>query len=62
MAYERTWLARLTTTELYRVVSALAFRMEYTQTPEELLAAAAELIARELRLPYVLIAVGRRVG
>lgn len=43
---------------LHRVASGLAFRMEYTQTPEELLSAAAELIARELRLPYVHLEVG----
>jgi signal transduction histidine kinase len=53
--YESTWLARLSTTELYRVVSALAFRMEYTQAPDELLTSVAELISTELRLPYVLI-------
>src|SRR4051812_47548773 len=53
--YERSWLARLSTTELYRVVSALAFRMEYTQEPDELLTSMAELIADELQLPYVLI-------
>jgi two-component system NarL family sensor kinase len=53
--YERTWLARFSTTELYRVVSALAFRMEYTQAPDELLTSVAELIGTELRLPYVLI-------
>ena len=53
--YERSWLARLSTTELYRVVSALAFRMEYTQAPDELLGSMAELIADELDLPYVLI-------
>ena len=53
--YERSWLARLSTTELYRVVSALAFRMEYTQAPDELLTSMAELIADELHLPYVLI-------
>jgi signal transduction histidine kinase len=38
---------------LQRIASGLAFRMEYAQTPEDLLAGAAELIARELRLPYV---------
>ncbi|HZC70615.1 MAG TPA: GAF domain-containing sensor histidine kinase [Jatrophihabitans sp.] len=48
-------MARWSTTELYRVVSALAFRMEYTQAPDELLTAVAELIGTELRLPYVLI-------
>src|SRR3954452_5773402 len=53
--YEKSWLARLSTTELYRVVSALAFRMEYTQEPDELLTSMAELIADELQLPYVLI-------
>jgi signal transduction histidine kinase len=53
--YERSWLARLSTTELYRVGSALAFRMEYTQTPDELVSAMAELLAGELHLPYVLI-------
>jgi two-component system, NarL family, sensor kinase len=53
--YEKSWLARLSTTELYRVVSALAFRMEYTQAPDELLSSVAELLATELRLPYVLI-------
>lgn len=53
--YETTWLARFSTSELYRVVSALAFRMEYTQAPDELLTSVAELIATELRLPYVLI-------
>lgn len=45
----------MSSTDLYRVVSALAFRMEYTQGPDELLASVAELIGRELRLPYVLI-------
>lgn len=53
--YEKSWLARLSTTELYRVVSALAFRMEYTQAPDELLSSVAELLASELQLPYVLI-------
>src|SRR3954454_21383580 len=53
--HEKSWLARLSTTELYRVVSALAFRMEYTQAPDELLTSVAELIGRELSLPYVLI-------
>jgi signal transduction histidine kinase len=53
--YEKSWLARLATTELYRVVSALAFRMEYTQAADELLTSMAELIADELRLPFVLI-------
>ena len=53
--YERSWLARLSTTELYRVVSGLAFRIEYTQAPDELLSSMAELIADELQLPYVLI-------
>lgn len=53
--YEKSWLARFSTTELYRVVSALAFRMEYTQAPDELLTSVAELIGTELRLPYVLI-------
>jgi len=53
--YEKSWLARLSTTELYRVVSALAFRMEYTQEPDELLTSMVELIADELQLPYVLI-------
>jgi two-component system, NarL family, sensor kinase len=53
--YEKSWLARLSTTELYRVVSGLAFRLEYTQAPDELLSSVAELIATELRLPYVLI-------
>src|SRR3954454_20566673 len=53
--HEKSWLARLSTTELYRVVSALAFRMEYTQEPDELLTSMAELIADELQLPYVLI-------
>lgn len=52
---EATWLARLPSTELYRVVSALAFRMEYTQAPDDLLSSLAELIGTELRLPYVLI-------
>jgi two-component system NarL family sensor kinase len=53
--YETTWLARFSTSELHRVVSALAFRMEYTQAPDELLTSVAELIGTELRLPYVLI-------
>src|SRR3954462_7892236 len=53
--YEKSWLARLSTTELYPGVSALAFRMEYTQTPHELVTSMAELIADELALPYVLI-------
>jgi two-component system NarL family sensor kinase len=53
--YGRAWLGRFSTTELYRVVSALALRMEYTQAPDELLSAVAELIGVELRLPYVLI-------
>ncbi len=52
---ETTWLTRFSTTELYRVVSALAFRIEYTQAPDELLTSVAELIGIELRLPYVLI-------
>jgi signal transduction histidine kinase len=47
---------------LRRIASGLAFRMEYTQTPEELLAGAAELIARELRLPYVYIEVTNSWG
>jgi two-component system NarL family sensor kinase len=55
LRYESSWLARLSTTELYRVVSALAFRMEYTQAPDELLTSVTELIGTELRLPYVLI-------
>jgi signal transduction histidine kinase len=38
-------------------VSALAFRMEYTQSPDELLTAVAELIGTELDLPYVLVEV-----
>lgn len=42
---------------LQRIASGLAFAMEYAQTPEELLSGAAELIARELRLPYVYIEV-----
>jgi signal transduction histidine kinase len=49
------WVARVASTELYRVVSALAGRMEYTQAPDELLTSVAELVGRELRLPYVLI-------
>src|SRR3954453_18005697 len=53
--YEKSWLARLSTTELYRVVSGLAFRLEYTQAPDELLSSVSELVATELRLPYVLI-------
>jgi signal transduction histidine kinase len=53
--FETAWLARWSSTELYRVVSALAFRMEYTQAPDELLSSVAELIGTELRLPYVLI-------
>jgi signal transduction histidine kinase len=52
---ESSWLTRLPTTELYRVMSALAFRMEYTQAPDELLTAFAELLGVELALPYVLI-------
>jgi two-component system NarL family sensor kinase len=55
LRHETTWLARVSTTELYRVVSALAFRIEYTQAPDELLTSVAELIGVELRLPYVLI-------
>lgn len=54
---ERSWLARRSTSGMYRVVSALAFRMEYTQTPDELLTALAELVAEELALPYVLVEV-----
>jgi signal transduction histidine kinase len=53
--YETNWLSRFATTELHRVVSSLAFRIEYTQAPDELLSSMAELIATELRLPYVLI-------
>jgi signal transduction histidine kinase len=53
--YERTWLARASTSRLQRAVSALAFRIEYSETPDDVLAAAAELIAVELRLSYVRI-------
>jgi signal transduction histidine kinase len=49
------WVRRKPSTELYRVVSALAYRMEYTRAPDELLSSAVELIGRELRLPYVLL-------
>jgi signal transduction histidine kinase len=52
---EPGWVARAASTELYRLVSALAGRMEYTQAPDELLTSVVELIGRELRLPYVLI-------
>jgi signal transduction histidine kinase len=58
--YEKTWLTRFSATELHRVVSALAFRMEYTQAPDELLTSAAELIGTELRLPYVSIEIEHR--
>ncbi|MDT4915547.1 MAG: hypothetical protein QOH89_247 [Pseudonocardiales bacterium] len=51
------WVGRKPSTELYRIVSALAFRMEYTQAPDELLSSAVELIGRELGLPYVLLEV-----
>lgn len=54
---ESGWIARAASAELYRVVSALAGRMEYTQAPDELLTAVGELIGRELRLPYVVIEV-----
>lgn len=47
------------TPSLYGIVSALAFRMEYTQSSDELLTAFAELVGTELRLPYVLIEVER---
>ncbi|HVU91736.1 MAG TPA: GAF domain-containing sensor histidine kinase [Jatrophihabitans sp.] len=53
--YDKSELARLSTPERYRVMSALAFRMEYAQAADELLASMAALIAEELRLPYVLI-------
>src|SRR3954454_3533343 len=53
--HQSSWVTRVSSTELYRVVSALAFRMEYTQAPDELLTSVAELIGRELSLPYVLI-------
>jgi signal transduction histidine kinase len=49
------WVGRAAPTELYRVVSALATRLEYTQAPDELLTSVVELIGRELRLPYVMI-------
>lgn len=54
---DRARLVSLADRRLHRIASGLAFRMEYTQTPEELLSGAAELIAGELRLPYVRITV-----
>src|SRR4051812_9057503 len=51
-------LGALADRRLHRIASGLAFRMEYTKPPEELLTAGAELIARELRLPYVHLEVG----
>ena len=52
---ESSLVARAASTELYRVVSALAGRMEYTQAPDELLTSVVELVGREMRLPYVLL-------
>jgi two-component system NarL family sensor kinase len=53
--YGQSTLSRFPTGDLHRLVSALAFRMEYTQAPDELLTAVVELIGTELRLPYVRI-------
>ncbi|MDT4904085.1 MAG: hypothetical protein QOH52_2101 [Pseudonocardiales bacterium] len=53
--YAQSRLPRSSSNELHRLVSALAFRMEYTQAPEELLSAVVELIAGEMHLPYVRI-------
>src|SRR3954453_20500581 len=53
--HQSSWVTRVSSTELYRVVSALAGRLEYTQAPDELLSSVAELIGREMRLAYVLI-------
>ena len=54
---DRARLGSFTDRRLARIASGLAFRMEYAQTPDDLVTVAAELIARELRLPYVHIEV-----
>jgi signal transduction histidine kinase len=59
---DRARLGSFADRRLQRIASGLAFRIEYTQTPEELLGAAAELIARELRLRYVHIEVDNPWG
>jgi two-component system NarL family sensor kinase len=55
--YGQSRLSALSTTRLYRVVSALAFRMEYTQAPDEMLEALVEIIGAEMGLPYVRVEV-----
>ena len=48
-----TWWRRRSSGELHRITTALGIRLEYGQSADEVLTAAAEVIGSELRLPFV---------
>ncbi len=59
--------SRSSQADLQPIASALAFRIEFAQSADELLTATAELLGAQLRLPYVAfeiehVALGRAVG